>query len=106
MQYLSLAVICIIAVGLPFVLLICLVHKSITYEKDSKEHNLAVAKRISVDLGVPIKDAEFVIRDVTIGRELSFVMDAYVSHNVGLVSSESLLLHDNIKYLIVDKFDC
>jgi len=33
---------------------------------------------MSVELDVSVEAAEFVIRDVTIGRDLAFMMDAYL----------------------------
>eukprot|EP01047_Picozoa_sp_COSAG01_P020513 COSAG01_NODE_1169_length_11408_cov_35.108056_3_plen_2198_part_00 len=77
LQGLSVAVIVVIAVGIPTMLLIYLLNTTAKYNQDLKTKNAAIAKRMSIELDVDTETAEYVIRDVTIGRSLSFVMDAY-----------------------------
>ena len=74
MQWLSLAVIVIVAVGLPLTLMYYLIQKTKTYDRDFRAKNAETAKRMSIELGVTVEAAGFVIRDVTIGRDLSFVI--------------------------------
>jgi ABC-type branched-subunit amino acid transport system substrate-binding protein len=77
MQILSYIVIVVVAVGLPVALLYVLLRKIKTYEKESQGTNYDTAKRIAVELDVDVQAAQFVIRDITIGRDYSFVMDAF-----------------------------
>jgi hypothetical protein len=77
MQWLSGVVIVVIAAGLPLLLMLHLMAKTKNYNDTFQGKNKAVATRMAVELGVPVEAAEFVIRDVTIGRDLAFVMDAY-----------------------------
>ena len=42
--------------------------------------NVALTKRVAEDLKVDEKQASFVIRDITIGEDYSFLMDAVRAH--------------------------
>eukprot|EP01048_Picozoa_sp_COSAG05_P002284 COSAG05_NODE_90_length_20140_cov_25.117060_3_plen_264_part_00 len=77
MQILSYIVIALVAVGLPCALLYVLTRMSATYERETQNSHLNTAKRIAVELDVDVQTTAFVIRDVTVGRDFSFVMDAY-----------------------------
>lgn len=77
MQILSYIVIVVVDVGLPCALLFVLTRKTATYERETQASHLDTAKRIAVELDVDVQTAAFVIRDVTVGRDFSFVMDAY-----------------------------
>ena len=76
MQWLSYCVIGVVAVGLPVSLLYVLLKKVATYERESKGSSLETSKRIGTELNVDVQTAAFVIRDINIGRDFSFVMDA------------------------------
>ena len=77
MQWASLAVIIVVAFGLPVLLLVTLVKKTTKYDTEMKGKNAETAKRMAVELDVSVEAAEFVIRDITIGRDLSFVSKSY-----------------------------
>ena len=77
MQWASLAVIIVVAFGLPVLLLVTLVKKTTKYDSEMKGKNAETAKRMAVELDVSVEAAEFVIRDITIGRDLSFVSKSY-----------------------------
>ena len=78
MQILSFIVIVVVAVGLPVALLYVLLDKIKTYESESQGANYDTAKRIAVELDVDVQAAQFVIRDITIGRDgWSLAMDAF-----------------------------
>ena len=72
--------IAIIAVGLPLYFGVVLVWEAKVYQRDFAGPNEAMAKRFANELGVKKEQAEFVIRDVSIGQGYSFLMDAYVPH--------------------------
>ena len=76
-QILSHIVIAVVAVGLPCALLYVLTRKAATYEREMQDSHLDSAKRIAVELDVDVQTAAYVIRDVNVGRDFSFVMDAY-----------------------------
>ena len=78
LMFASGAVITFVAVGLPILLGFILIRAAHRYERDSAGPNHEIAQRMATELGVDVKRAEYVIRDVTIGRSYSFVMDAFV----------------------------
>jgi hypothetical protein len=77
MQWASVVVIVLIAIGLPIALFVLLYSKARNYEKNQRHEYLSVAQRMSSELKVPLTTAEFVIRDIVVGRDFSFVMDAF-----------------------------
>lgn len=77
LQWASIVVILIVAVGTPLGLLCVLVRKSTVYTRDSATTNLQVAQRMSKDLGCTVDAAQYTIRDLLIGADFAFVMDGY-----------------------------
>ena len=82
MQWFSGAVVVIVAVGLPVFLGLLLTRKAKAFEKNTRRKYADVAKRLSTEMSteerpVDVATAEYVIRDVAIGRDFSFVMDAF-----------------------------
>lgn len=78
LQALSGFVVAFVAVGLPILFGYILIKAAHDYQRDSAQPNKEMALRMSTELGVDVTTAEYVIRDVTIGRSYSFLMDAYV----------------------------
>ena len=76
-ELLSGIVITLVAFGLPTAFGYILVSKARNYVKGSMETNAALARRVAEDFGVDEVAAGFVIRDVIIGEDYSFLMDAY-----------------------------
>ena len=72
----SAAVIAVVAIGLPLLMGYVLINAARVYQRDSAQKNKEMAQRMANELGVEQKTAEYVIRDVTIGRSYSFLMDA------------------------------
>ena len=77
-QVLSLIVVVLVACGLPLAFGYILIRKASVYQRDTEGSNVALAKKVAEDLKVDEKQASFVIRDITIGEDYSFLMDAYV----------------------------
>ena len=77
-QVLSYIVVVLFACGLPLAFGFILVRKAKIYQNDTEGSNVALAKKVAEDLKVDEKQASFVIRDITIGEDYSFLMDAYV----------------------------
>ena len=73
---LSYVVVALFACGLPLVFGSILVRKAHTYDRETRGANAALARRVAEDLKVDEVAAEFVIRDVIIGKDYSFIMDA------------------------------
>ena len=71
------------AVGLPIVFGYILVRKARTYNRETRGTNAVLARRVAEDLKVDEVSAEFVIRDVIIGEDYSFLMDACASNIFG-----------------------
>ena len=67
---------CAFASGLPVVFGYILVKKARTYDRETRGTNAVLARRVAEDLKVDEVSAEFVIRDVIIGEDYSFLMDA------------------------------
>eukprot|EP01043_Picozoa_sp_COSAG02_P018544 COSAG02_NODE_868_length_16360_cov_12.608204_7_plen_1171_part_00 len=77
-QVLSSIVVVMVACGLPLAFGYILIRKASIYQRDTEGSNVALAKKVAEDLKVDEKQASFVIRDITIGEDYSFLMDAYV----------------------------
>eukprot|EP01046_Picozoa_sp_COSAG06_P001167 COSAG06_NODE_35_length_30757_cov_53.112532_15_plen_135_part_00 len=77
LQWVSIGVIAVISVGLPIGLFIILWLKAKDWEKNKRGRYADVAQRMSAELGCDLKQAEFVIRDIVVGQDFSFVMDAF-----------------------------
>jgi hypothetical protein len=80
-QVLSYFVVILFACGLPLAFGFILVRKASVYQRDTAGSNVALAKKVAEDLNVDEKQASFVIRDITIGEDYSFLMDAVRIHN-------------------------
>ena len=79
-QALSYIVVVLFACGLPLAFGSILVHKARVYQRDTEGSNVALAKKVAEDLKVDEKQASYVIRDITIGEDYSFLMDAVRAH--------------------------
>ena len=77
LQIVSLLVIAVVAVGLPLAFGFILLRASRRYERNLTGKHKEVAKRIAKELDVQEDQAAWVVRDVVIGRDYSFLMDAY-----------------------------
>ena len=77
LQWVSTGVIVVISLGLPIGLFIKLWLKAKDWEDNKRGKYADVAQRMSAELGVDLKQAEFVIRDIVVGTDYSFVMDAF-----------------------------
>jgi hypothetical protein len=77
-QVLSSFVVAVFACGLPLAFGFILLRKASVYQRDTEGSNVALAKKVAEDLKVDEKQASFVIRDISIGEDYSFLMDAYV----------------------------
>lgn len=91
MQVLSGIVIVLFVLGAPLFLWHNLRRKALIYNSEHKQRTTTKAKQLAADLEVPLSQAEFVVRDMTIGRSLGFVMDACKStrHLVTCLTSNS-----------------
>ena len=77
LQTVSGVIIAFIACGLPVIFAIVLIRAASQYQRDHTAPNNLLAQRVAKDTDVEIETAAWVIRDVTIGRDYSFLMDAY-----------------------------
>lgn len=82
LQGVSGVVVALVAFGLPVVFSYILVKSARDYEKTAKGENAEMAEQLAAELSkgsekVDLEVAEFVIRDVQIGEDYSFLMDAY-----------------------------
>lgn len=77
MQIVSIIVIFTFVFGAPILLWWNLSKKASAYSREHAKTTATKAKSLADDLGVPLNQAEFVVRDMTIGRSLGFLMDAY-----------------------------
>ena len=77
LQAVSGIVVALVAIGLPLFMGYVLISAARKYQRESAQPNKEMAKRMATELGVEVKTAEYVIRDVTIGRSYSFIMDAF-----------------------------
>jgi hypothetical protein len=77
MQIASFVVIICFAIGVPLRLGRSMSKSAAAYRRDHAAANEIKAKELAEDLGVSFSKAAFVVRDMTIGRDLGFLMDAY-----------------------------
>eukprot|EP01043_Picozoa_sp_COSAG02_P016702 COSAG02_NODE_740_length_17807_cov_30.958987_10_plen_143_part_00 len=77
---LSYIVVVLFACGLPLAFGSILIRKARVYQRDTEGSNVALAKQVAKDLKVDEKQASYVIRDITIGEDYSFLMDAVRAH--------------------------
>ena len=77
LQGVSVGVVIIIAFGMPVLFGAILWIAARDYQRNTAKPNEEIAKRMAEELDVPLGTAEYVIRDVTIGTNYSFLMDAY-----------------------------
>ena len=82
LQGLSGVVIGVVAIGLPLVVGFVLARAAHRYQRESAVPNKAIAQRMVAEMDVDFVTAEYVIRDVTIGRSYSFLMDGYVPRHL------------------------
>ena len=73
---LSGVVVAVFAFGLPVAFGYILLKAARSYKRETSGTNAALARRVAEDLKVDEVAAEFVIRDVIIGEDYSFLMDA------------------------------
>jgi hypothetical protein len=79
LQIISGFVILFVAFGIPITFAFILLRAARDYKQKFAMAHREVADRVSKDMDVDISTAAWVIRDVTIGRDFSFLMDAYVA---------------------------
>ena len=84
MQWVSGVVIVIVNFGTPLGLLWKLTRTARFYESHTRKQYADVAKRMSAELGVELNTAEYVIRDIVVGKEFGFLMDGAKNMNVAL----------------------
>ena len=80
LQVASVFVIVIVSLGLPLAFGVILVRSARIYERDHRTKNTEIAKRMNAELfgkKGDVSTAEWVIRDITAGRDYCFLMDAY-----------------------------
>jgi hypothetical protein len=77
MQIASIIMIVCFAIGVPLKLGISMSKSATAYRNEHAAANELKAKELAEDLSVPFSKAAFVVRDLTIGRGLGFLMDAY-----------------------------
>ena len=70
-------IIAVIAFGLPVLFAFILLRAARNYKRDFAGPHKAVVSRVARDLDVDHDTASWVVRDITIGRDYSFLMDAY-----------------------------
>ena len=76
LQAASAVIIAVVAIGLPLTFGFVLIRASRQYERETAGTNHEVAKRIAKELDADEDQATWVVRDVIIGRDYSFLMDA------------------------------
>ena len=74
---LSGVVVAVFAFGLPITFGYILLRLARSYDRETRGTNAVLARRVAEDLKVDEVSAEFVIRDVIIGEDYSFLMDAF-----------------------------
>ena len=77
LQGVSVGMVVFVAFGLPLLFGVVLIKSARDYERTSAKPNAEMAKRLAKELDADVAVAEYVIRDVTIGQDYSFLMDAY-----------------------------
>lgn len=78
LQIVSGVVIAAVAIGIPLYFSYTLITSARQYEQTSKGPNAAMAKRLAVEMDTHVTVAEYVIRDIQIGEDYSFLMDGYI----------------------------
>ena len=77
LQVVSAMIIAVVGVGLPLTSGYVLLRASRQYEQDTGDKNLEAVQHIAKELDVDENQAVWVVRDLVIGRDYSFLMDAY-----------------------------
>jgi hypothetical protein len=78
LQALSGVVVAVVAFGLPALFGAVMIWAARSYDRETADRErVATAQRISTELKVDLTAVEYVMRDITIGRDYSFLMDAY-----------------------------
>ena len=77
LQTISGFVIVLVACGLPLLFAVVLIRSASKYQRETGQQHKVLARQVAKDMDVPVETARWVIRDVTIGRDFSFLMDAY-----------------------------
>ena len=78
LQIASLVVICLVSCGLPLAFGYVLIKAARVYEREIRPRNIETAQLLATAMNADVVVAEYCIRDLTIGRGYSFIMDAYV----------------------------
>jgi hypothetical protein len=79
-QAVSAVVIAVVSFGVPVVCAVVLMRLALEYKRnhvDSSGAHADMCRRAHEELGCDLSTATWVVRDVTIGRDFSFLMDAY-----------------------------
>lgn len=76
LQSLSAVIITVVCIGIPLGSAVMLLRSARGYD-DQTSSNRKTVKRFVEEFGADEKEAEFVIRDISIGQSWSFLMDAY-----------------------------
>lgn len=83
LQAFSGIVVAVIAFGLPVLFDVVLIRSARSYEREFAVPKEEVAKRLAKEMNVDVTVAGYVIRDITIGRDYSFLMVS--THNRSLI---------------------
>ena len=78
LQGASMVIIALVAIGMPLLFGFILMRSAHVYNKHTRGENASMAKRLAKEMQVEDEVAEYVVRDVTIGRDFSFLMDAFI----------------------------
>ena len=87
LQGVSVGIIILIAFGMPVLFGLILWTAARNYQRNIAKPNEEIAKRMADELDVPLSTAEYVVRDVTIGQNYSFLMDACLLRSLALFNS-------------------
>jgi hypothetical protein len=77
LQTISGVIIVVVAFGLPVLFAFVLIRSARNYTRDFAGPHEAIVQRVASDMDVTPNTAAWVVRDITIGRDYSFLMDAY-----------------------------
>lgn len=77
LQAISFVIIALVVVSLPLLFGFVLIRASRQHQRDAAGKNKEIAQRIAKELDRDEDEAAWVVRDVIIGRDYSFLMDAY-----------------------------
>jgi hypothetical protein len=77
LQAVSAVVVAVVAFGLPVLFGLILLRAAHNYENEFAAQNMEAAKLLAKEVDSDQATAEYVMRDITIGRDYSFLMDAY-----------------------------